>query len=164
HLISRKKPVRLAKLLNYKQSPLLWGLAKTDIETQRLVQLLHKTSRNKDVQRDAIEEQISPWLAESTDSLIDNRFAISCVAWSWSLEAIVPFTSETAWWELYEFLVHTAEQATLLDPRQQPLEANLLAGELPLALAYSFPELQYSEPLATVATSSLSQFIIELLD
>lgn len=164
HLASRKKPPRLSELISGKQSPLSWSLVEPDNETQTLTELLHKINRNKNVERDAIEEQISPWLAESTDSLIDNRFAIQCVAWAWSLEAIAQFTSEATWWELFHFLVQTADQATQLDPNQAPLEASLLAGELPLALAYSFPELRCSEQLTTDAVGSLSKLLVDLLD
>ena len=51
-----------------------------------------------------------------------------------------------------------------LDVKKQPLAANLLGGELPLALAYLFPELKSTAELSHSAIDFLSEALVEMLD
>jgi hypothetical protein len=68
------------------------------------------------------------------------------------------------WWAALDRLVAVARQSAMLPLAGQPLLHQLLAGELPLALGYLFPELRCSTPLLAQARAALSTGLIELLD
>jgi hypothetical protein len=65
---------------------------------------------------------------------------------------------------LLEHLVATAVDAESLPLQSDPLSHQLLAGELPLALAYLLPEITPCRKLAPLARAALSAGLAEVLD
>ena len=68
------------------------------------------------------------------------------------------------WCQLLELLGEIAAEAAKVDLSNDPLTHQILTGELPLTLAYLFPEVANCKGMAVDARESLSRGVVELLD
>jgi hypothetical protein len=107
--------------------------------------------------------------ATSRTTHVDLPQAIQTVAAAYALPELANELSAGAWWSLAETLHRLATDAEHLrvDARHDPesiLRQQLLAGELPLALGYLFPELQPMRSLRHPARQSLSEGLIAVTD
>ncbi len=109
------------------------------------------------------------WLAASSQSPIGINVATECLAWSHALPRLAAQLPADVWNGLAERLLNTVEQN--LDPSKRLADApealvvdQLLAGELPLTLAYLFPKSPTCQQLPEPARKVLSQGLVELLD
>ncbi len=87
--------------------------------------------------------------------------ALACCRAFPDLEAMV---SVDVWCVLQDHLHAVADEAAGIDPEAEPLVHQLLAGELPLTLAYLLPELTACRKLGGVAGRTLSAGLVDLLD
>jgi hypothetical protein len=95
--------------------------------------------------------------------------ALQALAIAYALPGLACKLEAIVWWRLAESLCQLARDAQQLraDPMGDPhevLRQQLLAGELPLALTYLFPELQPARDLLPLARQSLSESILAVLD
>ena len=100
---------------------------------------------------------------------LDLPEAMQMVALAYALPKLSGELSGELWWQLVERLHHLATAAQVEriqwpgDPRVI-LRAQLLAGELPLALSYMLPEVRALRELRKSARDMLSESLLELTD
>jgi len=190
HLATRKTPAAPWRLpLNQTTWPLLWAsVANTEetenkVHTDRITRLARfvkskPTTRLTPTHR-AICEEVETWLEQqSSFSVIENHgnkgnappiglashFAIECLAWCYALPRLAAILPEASWWTLCQMLVNTARDAAALTLNDAPLTHQLLAGELPLTLAYFLPELKSAKESHRMARAAFSEGLRELPD
>jgi hypothetical protein len=115
-----------------------------------------------------IEKRLLEWLAGSAGATTDH-YALRALACCHALPELADSLSADVWWTLLDRLVsEAADAADAADPeklaRRDPLAWQLLGGELPLALAYLFPEINPCRKLKSPARRVLSTGLVELLD
>ena len=84
------------------------------------------------------QKQLAAWLDAATTAAGTPEFALECLAWAWTLIPLAAECSERIWWNALHRLTSIAAD----DPSAElePLARQLLHGELPLTLAWLFPE------------------------
>ncbi len=163
HLVKRSLPAA-DELLPGKGSPLVWALPDgVDLDrAARSIKLLARlrtaTRQNSAVLSIAVEQ----WLSGAGSRPSDACLGLECLAWSGALPRLAAHVPEQPWWAFLNRLVGIAGRpnSSVLDP----LTVQLLWGELPLTLAYSFPELEACRALASVGRRTLETGTSELLD
>jgi hypothetical protein len=95
---------------------------------------------------------------------LDERATLELLACAYELPALAARLSKQLWWDLLGRLHQTALDAASLDLTASPLLHQRLAGELPLALATLFPEIESCAELLPAARHALSAGMDELLD
>lgn len=161
HLGSRKGSFSLPKLLSaQREHPIAWAMAITSPsdETKQFVTTL--LSGNTEEAAACAEA----WLAEAAEGKPEPDRALEFLAIAHALPRLAATLHADPWWALLEHLTEASEDATALTLEEQPLARELLAGELPLALAYLFPELKRATRLARPAAAMISADMVELLD
>ncbi|HEX3601932.1 MAG TPA: hypothetical protein VHU84_17395 [Lacipirellulaceae bacterium] len=156
HLRKRRSPA-LPRFLAKKSPAILWGWPST---------------RERDAIQTAIESPSS--LAEivigdDVSSAPGLPMSLEMVALAYALPKLAAELPCETWWFLLERLYSIATAATTqrVDSTTNPLEIvrhQLLAGELPLALGYLFPELRAMRALRDDARAAFSESLIELTD
>ena len=173
HLSNRTKPIPLAKLIAVKQAlPLLWALPAevrnsdtNDLsDTKDLIARLQTLKPRKSPQAGEIATELEQWLESVRVREVSPRFAFEALAWCHALPTLANFLPAAPWSQLVDQLVSVAVEAAKCDLATAPLPQQLLAGELPLSLAYLFPELSACKELANPAREALSLGLTELLD
>ena len=168
HLANRKKPVPLRKLLPHSStSPLLWGLPARIHANSGLLDLVRETSRLKKKggpQESALLDWIDPWLAESDTRGGNDEYALECLAWAYALPRLAGGLQAQPWRRLFLHLRAMVEEGKVTTDDTDPWTSSLVMGELPLALAYQFPELRTCRALAKPAAKLLSRGLGEWLD
>jgi len=189
HLTTRGQPRPLRKLLPGKGSPLLWNLPDelSDSQTEQLVARLWslcaaktikdksgkvKTNGAKGVVADSgrktpWQEQLAQWLADLQHvgpAAPQWAHAYECLALAHALPALSAQLSADLWWRLLEHLVAGARASDQPPSEDTPLLSQLVSGELPLTLAYTFPEINACCGLLAGAQQALSQSLVDLLD
>jgi hypothetical protein len=93
-------------------------------------------------------------------------YAISALAWCWTLPSLASVLSADAWWSLLNHLVRTSMEAAAGNglSEDMPWLEHVLAGELPLSLAYLFPEIAGCRALHATARATLSAGLLDLFD
>jgi hypothetical protein len=101
----------------------------------------------------------------------ENRraYARSALAWCRRLPKLADELPAKIWQKLFEHLVHAAVEAGAAEgggapTHDDPVAWQLLAGELPLALASLFPKIKECRRLLPLARKSLSAGLNDLLD
>ncbi len=164
YLGRRKKTKGLEELFPYSQNPLLWSLNVTleQEEIESFIRHLHVRSRSAK-HAAATEGLLENWLDSPMETFHSSDALIS-VACAWTLADLSQTVSGTLWWRLKDRLISMAADALQLEATTQHLAANLLGGELPLVLAYFFPELKSTSDLSSLAIEFLSESLVEMLD
>jgi hypothetical protein len=156
HLHHRKRPVEFPSLTKRK-TPLLWGWPK-DWKRDEVMKTI--TSRQ------LLAEVV---VGTQTGCALDLPQSLQTVSLAYVLPRLARDLPSETWWMLVERLHETAAQAQALrvdwpaDPRDV-VRQQLLAGELPLALGYLFPELCALRLLRKAARESLSEAMLEVTD
>jgi hypothetical protein len=164
HLGRRKRPRPLAALLKSDRSPLLWALgpegemlAGDRTWLRQIVDLKTKKAG------DEWAAELTRWLDEADTAPQVAPQAIESLAWCHALPRLAGSVSAASWWSCLGFLIETAHEAGDV-PADDPLAGQLFSAELPLTLAYLFPEIEVCRDLATTGRRSLLAGIDELLD
>lgn len=181
HLLKRK--VRKTPVVSSRPiSALLWALPEgADMAaTVRLVERIEASLATKARQRIGETEAqrwLSAWAAPSElsngdaahsdsehQSVSDREVApaLESLAWCLALPQLAQQWTEDAWWELANGLASIAAQGG--GGSSDPLAAQLLHGELPLALACTMPELEVCQTLADRGRRTVSEGLTQLLD
>lgn len=176
HLAKRKSPAPLSTLCNATSTPLLWGIAAGELSSRAgefislVDQFCVKNSAHKSRASDqAVEQLLSDWL-EGTHFLPQSLdYAFECLAIAHLLPRISENISPEFWWTLADALSHIAISASNWRsdaelPPEQGLAQQISSGELPLTLAYFFPEIRSLSKLRNSAQGALSEGVAELLN
>ncbi|MCC9608200.1 hypothetical protein LOC68_01180 [Blastopirellula sp. JC732] len=166
YLTERKLPTPLQELVSgKKESPLAWAYLpdeSIDARTFDWIESLSKVARGKSVKCDW-QATADEWLSIAGKRAAERNLAIEMIAWGHALPKLTGKLSESTWWSLLSFLYQTAQDA-LAANFEDHVPEQFLAGELPLTLAYQFPEIQACAELAKPAAAVISDGIDNLLD
>lgn len=175
-----KRAVRtpIAKLCKAADTPLRWAMigGSTSAATQTLIDLagevstrkgLRKASRGKE--RQEVQTTLSQWIDATKNAPASYDLALGCLAAAHVLGSLGGVLSPMLGWKLLDVLAETARHAASwnlgADAEPEHLVAVLmLAGELPLTLAYLFSEMAPLERGARPASGLVADSIIELLN
>jgi hypothetical protein len=158
----RREPAAVARLTHAAGTTLAWGvdLASLSEECRALVDIAHELVRGADAAKFAkgkhrarLQEAVSLWLEAAREGDTDVDFAIGCLAAAHVLHGLGQQLGAEDGWPLVDFLAATAEDARVWSSAVErsadaALAQQLVAGELPLTLAYQFPEIK---PLARMS-------------
>jgi hypothetical protein len=161
--LARRKLRRLDQLLPGKRSPLAWALPPgADLApTLKLIALVDNLDASAR-RTPGIDNAVVCWLSGAAVAPPSAGLGLECLAWCGVLPRLTAYLPEPLWWELFDRLTAIAGQSGAAG--DDPLATQLLYGELPLALAYSFVELEDCQTLADVGRRTLCQGAAELLD
>src|SRR4051794_1169839 len=148
HLRKRKKPIA-PPFSSKKQSPLLWGWPQ-EWERKSIEESIHSPTTLAEIVI-GDDATVSP----------DLSLALQTVALAYAMPKLSRELPAEAWWQLLERLreVATHAQSNNVDWPGDPhavLRQQLIAGELPLALGYLFPEIRATHALRKEARETLS--------
>ncbi len=179
HLGNRKTPKPLEKLCGTTSTPLVcgplaWGLTLKELSprTVELLALLDQlsakaTQEKLRVSDQTVEQVLAGWLegSHSLPQTID--FALECLVVAHALPRIAETVLPEFWWGLADALWQIASSASDWRsdaelPPEQGLAQQMLAGELPLTMAYLFPEMRRVSKLRSVARETLTEGLAEL--
>jgi len=163
HLAERKRPLGLRQLLETGHSPIAWAVHDelVDGAAGRLLEL-DRLDANRS-RRNAAESMLNAYLSGTANEPSAGD-ALESLAWCHALPRLAERIAPALWWALLDHLAGTATDAAGIDLSKAPLVHQLLAGELPLALAYLFPEITACRKLAKPARHALSAGLADLLD
>ncbi len=157
HLSERSGPAYPDDLLAGGETSLHWGLPPQ-------WRLLSPEMLGAGRSAAGAEPQVLAWLGEVAGGTPGVEDAIETLAFCRHLPRLSERLSPDAWFALLAHLIDAVGDAGTIDPDPQPLLAQLLGGELPLTLAYLFPELVPCRALARGAKEVLSAGLTDLLD
>lgn len=156
HLRKRRKP-KLPAAFTKKKSPVMWGWPETLDRSSLLLNIGSPTALAEIVIGD--DALASP----------DLPMSLQVVALGYAMPRLARQLPAETWWQLLERLHDVAAPALAhrvawpADP-QNVLRQQLLAGELPLALAYLFPEVRALRALRGAARRMLTESLVEVTD
>lgn len=163
HLRQRARPVAPDELL-HDPTAFLWGWSERGPASPAgLARRIDKLLPTKQTQPELAEE-LRYWLAEATPQCFGTPLALDSLCWCWRLPRLARRLPANLWWTLLNRLVETSHNAAKLSADDNPVAQQILAGELPLTLAYLFPELQACRKLATGARLALTAGLEGLVD
>ncbi|TWT34503.1 hypothetical protein [Blastopirellula retiformator] len=166
YLTERKLPQPLQELVSgKKETPLAWAYLpdeSIDGRTFDWVEVLSKVARGKSVKQDW-QATADLWLAEAGKRADERNLGIEMLAWAHALPQLAGKLSEATWWSLLSHLQQAAQDA-LGANFEDHVPEQFLAGELPLTLAYQFPEIKACAELAKPSAAVISDGIDNLLD
>ncbi|MBX9791252.1 MAG: hypothetical protein K2Y37_20210 [Pirellulales bacterium] len=110
-----------------------------------------------------LEAHCRKWLAHASDSAHDPRAALDALAWAYALPKLVDELSGELWWQVLDQLIDLAGGDHRRPARNCGLVGQLLSTELPLALAFQFPEIKPCRRLAKRTGPSLEFGLTESL-
>jgi hypothetical protein len=156
HLRARKKPLS-PPFLKEKKSPLLWGWPQ-EWERAAVDRSIHSPTTLAEIV-----------IGDDPAASPDITLALQTIALAYAMPKLAHELPAEAWWQLMERLREVAIQAQTKHvdwpgDAQAVLHQQLLAGELPLALSYLFPEVRVTHALRTGARESLSEAMLNLTD
>ena len=146
------------------RSPLLWAVTDGVVKKQTVgsVTMLHRrTDRGLDKPWTV---QLEAWLAEVNHRPCDINLVFECLAWCYATPRLAKRVPETLVWELIDKLGDFVSDATGFSLDEQPLEQQLLAGELSLALSAQMTDRRQSRAMQKSAQKALSWGLNEMLD
>ena len=167
HLATRKRPRSLRDLNDTgRTSALEWPLHADfpGSESAELVRYLDRYKSSKTRGNGELARRLEAWLDEAPKRAPSALFAIECLGWAHTMPQLAQLLPAAPWCQLQDQLVTICRDAAGICLTDNPLAQQLLYGELPLTLAYLFPEVDQCESLAESARRSLSDGILELLD
>ncbi|MBX3426976.1 MAG: hypothetical protein KF688_14965 [Pirellulales bacterium] len=178
YLAGRKRPVSVATLCRAADTPLAWGLAVVEFPaaTQELIALAGlnvgpagKGSLKPKTQR-RLADALATWLDWSGEAAArgDLGFAVASLAAAHLLPLAAAATPPAQWWSCLDALARQAASAgdepLATTAAASMLAQQLLAIELPVTLAYLFPEIAVATDLRRRAADRLAEATEELLN
>lgn len=163
----------LVKLLKTKRSPLEWALPRSGVAQDAqgnaavLVELLaanDRTARKRLAGGASWNEIAQRWLGESAADSASLARAIESLAWCHALVWLAEELSPEVWCALFERLISSATDSAAIALHSEPLLHQLYAGELPLTLAYYFPQVKNTRAMRKSARKALARGPADLLN
>ena len=168
HIIRRKRPRPLHRLLGGRRSALAWAVRTPELETaERAIELLDELTRSNQASKffiGDVRKLANQWLADFPTGDPPEAYGLVGLAWCGALPQLVRVLRPDEWWRLVEHLFALANESAGIELERQPLARQLMASELPITLAYVLPELATTEPLARTGREVLTGAMAELLD
>lgn len=166
HLATRKRPADPEQLLPSTAGSLSWALPENlhAPATPAWLRAAQRGAASGDGQDRSLESDLPAWATECCGAAAGPGGALEALACCRALPRLASTLPEKSWWTLLDHLLVTAEDAQALRLESEPLLHQLLAGELPLTLAYLLPELTPCRKRKASARRALSSGAIELLD
>jgi len=112
----------------------------------------------------ALPRDVEAWIDRPREPAASIHRAIEAVVIAGALPRLARQLSPGLWWRLLDWLLAMADDAGAIDLKTAPLAHQLLAGELPLTLAWRLPEVRPCWQRRSVARRALSSGLVELLD
>ncbi|MGY8771155.1 MAG: hypothetical protein ACKVH8_22305 [Pirellulales bacterium] len=167
YLLKRKQPESLQQLVSGKKvSPLGWSLfadETVDTRTFKLIESLGPVASGNLNKSADYEELISDWLDSCEKRIDETNFVFELLAVAHALPHLAKVLPEADWWRSLHLVYQHATDA-LNATFNDPAPEQLVAGELPLTLAYHFPEIKACTDLLQPATDVLQEGLIDLTD
>ncbi len=180
HLKRRKRPQPIEQLLGAQVNPLLWAMpADSDSESfgggelRALIEKLQPRGGKSRRPSIDLEGEAAAWLAETEGCLATVELGLEALAWTYALPQLATNLPANGWWELLGRLLELATAApgsatvggaVSSSATGDPWAWQLLAAELPLALAYTLPEINACRELAVAGSEAVATGMDELLD
>jgi hypothetical protein len=175
HLARRKQPRTAAALFGTPEvSAVQWELPAAAALDEPFFELLAQvnavsSSKNGAAKRprratSEVVDAVAGWISGANRRKPDIAFACECLALAYQLPSLAALLSADTWWELHELLQTTARESSRVWTGASLVPVQMLAGELPLVLAYQFPELKSSKNHAKRGAKFLAESMLELLD
>ncbi len=171
HLAKRRSPRSVDQLCEVKGTSLAWGLnlAQLPPQTFALLQLAAQAHEKALPNQVVLTDAFSQWLVGSDSSPQTVEFALECLAVANLLPRVAAVIDGELWWALVDALGEIVEQSRdwhvdADSPGRLALAHQLLLGELPLTLAYLFPEIRPLHKLRTTAEDTLAEGLMEFLN
>ncbi|MBX3411202.1 MAG: hypothetical protein KF708_00690 [Pirellulales bacterium] len=166
HLEERRKLPVWPAALDGKRSPLWWShsTGRRGADTASLLVQLDRIVMRGKRPRASVVDALRSWVDDRPNLTRDASAALEALAWCQVLPPLASETPADVWWRALDHLVRATHEADGMSPAESPLVHQLLAGELPLAMAYRFPELRTCRDLAERGERTLAAGLEELLD
>ena len=167
HLATRTQPVPLQKLVSGKKSaPLAWALFPDEVIDTRTIPLVTKlgeiaSGRTKPTSK--LAGELEAWLGSIERRIAERNLIFEMLAWAHALPQLAQVIDAKLWWQTIDKLMSHAQDAAATNFTNKIFEQGL-AGELPLTLAYLFPELKACRELGKPAVEVLDQGMQALTD
>ena len=167
HLAKRKSPSLASLFPDASTSPLLWATSDADDQSPlapaALVRVLARLPQKPQLASDVIARLVQ-WRMVLAEQPTGETLGLAALAWCEHLPNLAAILSAESWRGLVQDLIKLATDAAAISPADEPLAHQLLAVELPLTLAYLFPEIVECRDLARAARKLLSWGAEELTD
>lgn len=168
HLRDRKHPGDPWRTIGTKRDwPLQWGIDYTPVpdDAKDLIEKIARWCQQPGKSRTTrLIRRLETWLAECSSRTDPWVAGLEALSWSYALPSLAGSLSAGVWQDTLDLLLDMATSWPQLELRQQPLPHQWLAGELPLTLAYQFPELPRCQDLRPAARKAVYQGVTKLLD
>jgi hypothetical protein len=102
------------------------------------------------------------WTASFQGVQASRELALESIAWCRALPNLARRADSVSWWDLLQHLVVVANGAARWERHEDPVIWQLVVGELPLSLAYTFPELEPCRSLAASGRQTLTDGLAEI--
>jgi hypothetical protein len=164
HLAKRRNP-EPPEFLPGNEPPLLWGWPRS-WQRDSIRAFLALNERESAL---SLADAVEAFLARESTAGPDLPMSLRLVALAYTLPTLSKHVPAERWWHLLERLHDLAMEAQehRVDWPAEPQDVvrqQLLAGELPLALGYLFPEVRALRSHQKAARSALTEAILELTD
>jgi hypothetical protein len=166
HLARRRKPLQPAALFPGRESALLWAMpAESNLAaTAELIERLTSRRGGKAETQTRLTAEVDNWLWSCETPGRSGQWALESVAWAHALPGLAEHLKAAHWWRLLDRLIALVQLGDRSDLLGDPLVNQLVAGELPLTLAYQLPELDACRQLRLAASATLARGVTEILD
>lgn len=182
-LKKRKRPLSIAELHKCgRTSPLRWGMSTSTGEvsnsdgshaydtntyktnTYNIVQQFYAVSRSRNGKSIDAVNQLDAWLDDSKVREPGVDFALEVLAILHALPNMAETLTAAPWWSVLDRMLDLVGESKSISLAEDPLAYQLWRAEVPLTLAFQFPELSACKSLRKKAERRLAKSIDEALD
>ncbi len=149
-----------------KHSPLAWALfadETLDTRTLPLLETLGDVASGRKRPNEQTVAQLESWLNDLERRIAERNLILELLAVTHALPNLAVVTSAELWWNLLDKIVSHANDAVATNFENKVFEQGL-AGELPLTLAFVFPELKACRQMGKSAVRVLDEGMQSLTD
>ncbi len=174
YLADRARPERIERLFSKTSHPLTWCVTDTtlrDTEAFAKFKRVGKKSKAKLKSKSSNKaatklqaDSIKKWLERLESGESTAAFFLDAIFLCHQLPKLASDIGRESWNELYSHLIALSRECVVGGPAENPWTAQLAIVELPITLAYLFPELEECGKLGRDGAERLSSSITDLLD
>ncbi len=148
-----------------RSSPLQWGLTtELSADSIELLNALGRFSRRgKKGSSSKLTSALEAWIGRGPDCPDRMGLALESIAWCHAMPNLASILPAAPWRQLLDTLLEIISDSKAVE-LAEPATQQLFTGELPLALACTFPEFRWCRELYETACRSLSNGIVEITD
>lgn len=167
YLAARKDVAPLQSLVSGKKSsPFAWALFADEVIDSCTIPLLEKlgevaSGRTKPTAK--LADELEAWLGSLDRRIAERNLVLELLACTHALPQLTSVLDADLWWRILDKVMSHAIDATSTNFEKKIFEQGL-AGELPLTLAYIFPELKACRDLGKAAVQVIDEGMQLLTD